>query len=309
MRCPAIARPRRRLRDLARRRARRWSQEGSADRRAAGRRRDRRCAARGDRERHADAALRPAARRRAATCPTMAANGRGASATAAAEMQIHLALSEPARWEGDERLGRTAIVHVTPGLDGVSRAVNEAERGLLPAEATVVVGQPLTMDASRAPDGAGLLWIQLQELPSRIRGDAAGEIDTGDGTWTRGAARALRRPRRRAPRASHPGPGGERSWRAPCSSPGRPGAGERQPRARRPVRRLARARPELPVAALRARAPGTRPPSTALAHRREHASGPGPGRRLGHARRAGSCFGRRCRSARSERAPRRSCAG
>ena len=85
-----------------------------------------------------------------------------------AEMQIHFALSEPARWDGDERLNGTAIVHVTPGLDGVSRAVNEAERGLLPDEATIVVGQPLTMDPSRAPDGKGLLWIQLQELPSRI---------------------------------------------------------------------------------------------------------------------------------------------
>lgn len=100
-----------------------------------------------------------------------------------AEMQIHFALSEPARWEGDERLGRTAIVHVTPGLDGVSRAVNEAERGLLPAEATVVVGQPLTMDPSRAPDGKGILWIQLQELPRVLKGDAAGAIDVGDGTW------------------------------------------------------------------------------------------------------------------------------
>ena len=70
-------------------------------------------------------------------------------------MQIHFALSEPPKWEGDERLARTAIVHLTPGLDGVSRAVNEAERGLLPAEATVVVGQPLTMDPSRAPDGQG----------------------------------------------------------------------------------------------------------------------------------------------------------
>lgn len=101
-----------------------------------------------------------------------------------AEMQIHLALSEPPRWEGDERLGRTAIVHVTPGLDGVSRAVNEAERGLLPAEATIVAGQPLTIDPSRAPDGAGLLWIQLQELPWHVKGDAAGELDTGEGTWT-----------------------------------------------------------------------------------------------------------------------------
>jgi phytoene dehydrogenase-like protein len=100
------------------------------------------------------------------------------------EMQIHFALDEPPRWAGDERLGKTAIVHLTAGLDGVSRAVNEAERGLLPAEATVVVGQPLTMDESRAPTGKGLLWIQLQELPWEVRGDAAGEIDTGDGSWS-----------------------------------------------------------------------------------------------------------------------------
>jgi phytoene dehydrogenase-like protein len=100
------------------------------------------------------------------------------------DMQIHYALSEPPRWEGDERLARTAVVHLTTGLDGVSRAVNEAERGLLPAEATVVVGQPLTMDASRAPEGKGILWIQLQELPWRIKGDAAGEIDVGGGEWT-----------------------------------------------------------------------------------------------------------------------------
>jgi phytoene dehydrogenase-like protein len=100
------------------------------------------------------------------------------------EMQIHFALSEPARWHGDERLNETAIVHVTPGLDGVSRAVNEAECGLLPAEATIVVGQPLTIDPSRAPAGKGLLWIQLQELPWQMKGDAAATLDVGDGTWS-----------------------------------------------------------------------------------------------------------------------------
>jgi phytoene dehydrogenase-like protein len=100
------------------------------------------------------------------------------------EMQIHYALSEPPRWDGDERLGRTAIVHVTPGLDGVSRAVNEAERGLIPAEATIVVGQPLTLDPSRAPDGRGLLWIQLQELPWRIKGHASAVPYVGSGEWT-----------------------------------------------------------------------------------------------------------------------------
>jgi phytoene dehydrogenase-like protein len=91
------------------------------------------------------------------------------------EMQIHFALKEPPKWDGDERLGQTAIVHLTPGLDGVSRAVNEAERGLLPEEGTIVVGQPLTMDPSRAPEGAGLLWVQLQELPWHVK---------GEGEWT-----------------------------------------------------------------------------------------------------------------------------
>jgi phytoene dehydrogenase-like protein len=100
------------------------------------------------------------------------------------EMQIHMALDELPRWQGDERLGRTAVVHVTPGLDGVSRAVNEAERGLLPAEATIVVGQPVAVDPSRAPGGKWIFWIQLQEVPSRPKGDAAGELDVGDGTWT-----------------------------------------------------------------------------------------------------------------------------
>jgi phytoene dehydrogenase-like protein len=100
------------------------------------------------------------------------------------EMQIHMALSEPPRWDGDERLARTAMVHLTPGLDGVSRAVNEADRGLLPAEATVVVGQPMAVDPSRAPEGSWIVWIQLQEVPSRPKGDAAGELDVGDGSWT-----------------------------------------------------------------------------------------------------------------------------
>ena len=40
------------------------------------------------------------------------------------------------------------------------------------------------IDPSRAPEGAGMLWIQLQELPWEVKGDAAGELDPGDGTWS-----------------------------------------------------------------------------------------------------------------------------
>ena len=81
-------------------------------------------------------------------------------------------------------LRRTPLLHLTPGLDGVSRAVNEADRGLLPAEATIALGQPMAVDPSRAPDGSWVIWVQLQELPPRPKGDAAGELDTGDGSWT-----------------------------------------------------------------------------------------------------------------------------
>ncbi|QBI20385.1 NAD(P)/FAD-dependent oxidoreductase [Egibacter rhizosphaerae] len=101
-----------------------------------------------------------------------------------ADMQIHFALSGPPNWP-DPALADVPMVHLTSGMDGVSRAVNEAQRGLLPAEATVVVGQPTAVDPSRAPEGKWILWIQLQELPSVVTGDAAGELSApADGAWT-----------------------------------------------------------------------------------------------------------------------------
>jgi phytoene dehydrogenase-like protein len=100
-----------------------------------------------------------------------------------AGMQIHVALQAPLRWR-DERLGRTPIVHCSDGVGQVALASAQAAGGLLPEQPTVVVGQPHVLDPSRAPEGAGILWIQLQEVPYRPTGDAAGEIETGDGTWT-----------------------------------------------------------------------------------------------------------------------------
>jgi phytoene dehydrogenase-like protein len=112
------------------------------------------------------------------------AEARGFRYADRAGMQIHLALSEPPRWGGDERLAQAPIVHITGGLDAVALACAQARAGLLPAQPTIVCGQPTALDPSRAPEGAAILWIQLQEVPYRPRGDAAGEIDVGDGTWT-----------------------------------------------------------------------------------------------------------------------------
>lgn len=99
-------------------------------------------------------------------------------------MQIHYALKAPPRWKAPA-LGTVALVHLTPGLDGVSKAANEAERGMLPAVPTICVGQPVALDASRCPQDSSILWLQLPEAPRLVKGDAAAEIATPvDGKWT-----------------------------------------------------------------------------------------------------------------------------
>ena len=99
-------------------------------------------------------------------------------------MQIHYALNSPPKWKQPE-LAKVALLHLTSGLDGVSKAVNEAERGMLPVEPTICVGQPTAFDPSRAPEGKAILWLQLPEAPRRIKGDAKGEIAVpADGQWT-----------------------------------------------------------------------------------------------------------------------------
>lgn len=101
-----------------------------------------------------------------------------------AGFQIHVALREPPRWIGDQRMADTALIHVLDGMDSLSESVNAANRGYLPRRPTIVVGQPATVDPSRVPEGYGLLWIQLQEVPRHVVGDLAGRIDPGNGTWT-----------------------------------------------------------------------------------------------------------------------------
>ncbi|TIX36344.1 MAG: NAD(P)/FAD-dependent oxidoreductase, partial [Mesorhizobium sp.] len=50
--------------------------------------------------------------------------------------QIHYALDKPPAWRG-EGLDKVALLHLTPGLDGVSKACNEAVRGMLPEVPTI----------------------------------------------------------------------------------------------------------------------------------------------------------------------------
>ncbi|MGP0093671.1 MAG: phytoene desaturase family protein [Xanthobacteraceae bacterium] len=99
-------------------------------------------------------------------------------------MQIHYALAAPLNWKAQE-LGSVALIHLTAGLDGVSKSANEAERGMLPAAPTVCLGQPAALDPSRCPEGRSILWLQVPDAPRLVKGDGAGEIAVpADGGWT-----------------------------------------------------------------------------------------------------------------------------
>ncbi|MEV5240749.1 NAD(P)/FAD-dependent oxidoreductase [Streptomyces cinnamoneus] len=127
---------------------------------------------------HEDGVVPPALRRQARAYRY----GRGC-------VQIHLALSEPPCFD-DERLSHTGQLHLTGGLDALSRSVNEATRGLLPAEPTISFDSPSAVDPTRCPPGAAVARLQVLDVPLRLRGDAAGQIGTCDG-WTDGVKNAF----------------------------------------------------------------------------------------------------------------------
>jgi phytoene dehydrogenase-like protein len=89
--------------------------------------------------------------------------------------QLHYALDRVPEWLSPG-LEQVALIHLADGIDSVSRSVNEAERGLLPAVPTICVGQPSRVDPSRCPEGKAVLWLQVPDAPRVIKGDAAGQI-------------------------------------------------------------------------------------------------------------------------------------
>lgn len=98
-------------------------------------------------------------------------------------VQIHLALSEPPQWS-DDRFSRVGQPHLTAGLDSFTLAIAQGMAGLLPENPTFTVDCSTNLDPTRAPAGKAIMRIQVLEVPSCPRGDAAGQINVGDGTWT-----------------------------------------------------------------------------------------------------------------------------
>jgi phytoene dehydrogenase-like protein len=97
--------------------------------------------------------------------------------------QVHLALAEPARFH-DERLVHTGQPHLAGGLNAISRATNEALRGLLPVEPAISWDTPSTLDPSRCPPGRAVARLQMLEVPTAVHGDAAEKIHVGSHGWT-----------------------------------------------------------------------------------------------------------------------------
>ncbi len=93
--------------------------------------------------------------------------------------QLHYALDAVPEWLSPG-LEDVALIHLSDGIDAVSKSANEAERGMLPAVPTICVGQPHRLDPSRCPPGRAILWLQIPDAPRLIKGDAAGEITASD---------------------------------------------------------------------------------------------------------------------------------
>ena len=196
------------------------------------------------------------------------------------EMQIHIAMNELPRWRGDERLARTPLLHLTPGLDGVSRAVNEADRGLLPAEATIALGQPMAARSlARARRLVGDLGAAAGAAAAAEgrRGRRARHV--GDGTWTEELREAYAD--RIVERIGRHIENLESATVAPRRHVARGhGGGEPELGRRRHLRRLVLARPEPPLPPHPRLARPRDAGRAALAHRREHAPRAGPRRGL-----------------------------
>jgi phytoene dehydrogenase-like protein len=105
------------------------------------------------------------------------------------DFQLHFALDRPPEWL-TPGLEDVALIHLSDGIDAVSKSANEAERGLLPETPTICVGQPSKLDPSRCPEGKAILWLQIPDAPRVLKGDAAGTIPAAF-DWTEATREAF----------------------------------------------------------------------------------------------------------------------
>ncbi|MDI6823132.1 MAG: NAD(P)/FAD-dependent oxidoreductase [Bacillota bacterium] len=91
-------------------------------------------------------------------------------------LKMDLALGREPEWIGGQELSQAGVIHLTPSVDHMAQAYDEALRGYLPREPLLVVGQPTAVDPDRAPPGKHILWILVRSAPYELKGDAADRI-------------------------------------------------------------------------------------------------------------------------------------
>jgi phytoene dehydrogenase-like protein len=95
-------------------------------------------------------------------------------------MMIHLSMNQLPDWNAGNELKEFAYVHIAPSLEQMAKTYQQAIEGLLPDRPIIVVGQPTSVDNSRAPFGKHTLWIQVRMVPGQITGDAIKQIMGND---------------------------------------------------------------------------------------------------------------------------------
>ena len=95
-------------------------------------------------------------------------------------LMIHLTTNQPLQWEAAEDLTDTAYVHIAPYMSDISDTYSQIMKNQIPSDPLLVVSQQSRIDPDRAPEGKHVLWIQVRAFPQIVKGDAAGEIKTGN---------------------------------------------------------------------------------------------------------------------------------
>lgn len=93
-------------------------------------------------------------------------------------VKVDWALRCPVGWRNAD-VRRAGTVHVGGDLDALTGYAQQLERGLLPGEPFVIVGQLTTADPGRSPVGTESAW-GYTHVPRQVRGDAAGAGLSGD---------------------------------------------------------------------------------------------------------------------------------
>lgn len=99
-----------------------------------------------------------------------------------ATFKVDWALAHPIPWTA-AAVRRSGTVHVSDGIDRLSRESAGLASGLIPDAPFLICGQYAAVDPSRAPAGADVAWAYTH-VPQRVRGDAGADGLTG--SWDEG---------------------------------------------------------------------------------------------------------------------------